>query len=83
MQHCCHKLPAVELCVHVHVHHLEVVEQQLLIGHLTRVQRDLHVLLNVSSNRTCVDIILGKINIYCKDAIIAHSLSAVMSLWRS
>ena len=83
MQHCCYKLPAVQLCVHVHVHHLEVVEQQLLIGHLTRVQRDLHVLLNVSSNRTCVDIILGKINIYCKDAIIAHSLSAVMSLWRS
>ena len=83
MQHSGHELPAVELGVHVHVHHLEVVEQQLVIGHLTRVQGDLHVLLNVSSNRTHVDIILGKINIYCKDAIIAHSLSAVMSLWRS
>ena len=83
MQHSCHELPAVELGVHVHVHHLEVVEQQRVCGHLTRVQGDLHVLLNVSSNRTHVDIILGKINIYCKDAIIAHSLSAVMSLWRS
>ena len=48
MKNCSHELPAVELCVRVDVHHLEVVKQELVCGHLTCVKWDLHVFLNVS-----------------------------------
>ena len=80
MQHCSHELPAVKLGVHVHIHHLEVVEQELVCWHLTSVHGDLHVLSNVSRN--CLhylDKILGK----TQKLLNAHSLSNVMSLCRS
>ena len=41
------ELAAVELVVAVGVVHLEVVELQLLLGHVARVDRHLHVVLHV------------------------------------
>ena len=69
MQHSSHELPAVQLGVHVGVHHLEVVEQQLVCRHLTGVQGYLHVLLNVPKNDTHVDnssdIIISSLSLGC------------------
>ena len=48
VNHARHQLEAVQLGVLVRVHHLEVVEEQLLGGHGRRVQAwDLQVLLHV------------------------------------
>ena len=41
------ELAAVELVIPVRVVHLEVVELQLLLGHVAGVDRDVHVLLHV------------------------------------
>ena len=58
VNHARHQLEAVQLGVLVRVHHLEVVEEQLLGGHGRRVQAwDLQVLLHVPQCGVDVDVI--------------------------
>jgi hypothetical protein len=45
------KLTSVELVVTVGVVHLEVVELQLLLGHVRRVDRNIHVFFHVSRKK--------------------------------
>ena len=84
MQHSSHELPAVQLGVHVRVHHLEVVEQQLVCRHLTRVQGDLHVLLNMPRNETHVDnirdAIISSLSLRC-DVIMKKLMLRMMLVW--
>lgn len=47
------ELATVELIVAVGVVHFEVVELKLLLGHIRRVDRDVHVLLHVPVGRNC------------------------------
>jgi hypothetical protein len=47
------ELATVELIVAVGVVHFKVVELKLLLGHIRRVDRDVHVLLHVPVGRNC------------------------------
>lgn len=46
------QLTTIQFVVVVRVMHFEVVKLQLCLGHLTRINRHLHVLLNVTVEET-------------------------------